>query len=236
LAIFLPLEVFGFFDYRASAEAYLAEQYIRGEFGQVIEDPTQGIRTLEAILQSIISLILWLKLLYFLRIFKSTGYYIRTIVEVVKDMRYFLMMLLLTFTAFGDSMRQISSSNPEGKDFIDGTFFTGIAFIYRMVLGDFDTNGFGEIAVGYVWILFILCTVFNMIIMMNLLIAIISESFAQVNSSSEQAGYQEMADLIYQHSIIIPFDRQRMYCDDKKYLIVAIDKQEEIDQQMNFED
>lgn len=56
-------------------------------------------------LQSIISLIVWLKLLYFLRIFKATGYYIRTIVEVIKDMRYFLMMLLLTFIAFGDSMR-----------------------------------------------------------------------------------------------------------------------------------
>ena len=60
---------------------------------------------MEAVLQSILSLIIWLKLLYFLRIFKSTGYFIRTIVETIKDMRYFLMMLLLTFTAFGDSMR-----------------------------------------------------------------------------------------------------------------------------------
>lgn len=175
-------------------------------------------------MQSVISLILWLKMLYFLRIFKSTGYYIRTIVEVVKDMRYFLMMLLLTFIAFGDSLSQISSSNPEGKDFINGSFFTGIAFTYRMVLGDFDTNAFGEIAVGYVWILFILCTVFNMIIMMNLLVAIISESFAQVNSQSEQAGYQEQADLIYENSILIPRERQELYCKDSKYLIVAIDK------------
>jgi hypothetical protein len=182
LAIFLPLELFGLFDYREAAQAYLSEQYIRGQLGQTIPDPTEGVRTLEAILQSVISLILWLKLLYFLRIFKSTGYYIRTIVEVVKDMRYFLMMLLLCFIAFGDSLSQISSSNPEGKDFINGSFLTGIAFTYRMVLGDFNTNEFGEIATGYVWILFILCTVFNMIIMMNLLIAIISESFAQVTS------------------------------------------------------
>ena len=83
---------------------------------------------------------MWLKLLYFLRIFKSFGYYIRTIIEVIKDMRFFLMMLLLTFIAFGDSMRQIASSNSGDKDFINGTFFTGIAYIYRMVLGDFDTN------------------------------------------------------------------------------------------------
>ena len=52
-----------------------------------------------------ISLIIWLKLLYFLRIFKSTGYYIRTIIEVIMDIKYFLLMLLLTIVAFGDSMR-----------------------------------------------------------------------------------------------------------------------------------
>ena len=75
-----------------------------------------------------------------------------------------------------------------------------------MVLGDFDTNAFGEIAVSYVWILFILCTVLNSIIMMNLLIAIISDSFALVTSSSEQASYREMADIIYENSILIPDD------------------------------
>jgi len=53
-----------------------------------------------------------------------------------------------------------------------------------MVLGDFDVNNFGTVAVPYVWILFMLCTVFNMIIMLNLLIAIISESFAKINSVS----------------------------------------------------
>jgi hypothetical protein len=63
------------------------------------------IRTIEGVLQSMISLIIWLKLLYFLRIFKSTGYYIRTIIEVIMDIKYFLLMLLLTIVAFGDSMR-----------------------------------------------------------------------------------------------------------------------------------
>jgi uncharacterized membrane protein len=77
-------------------------------------DESVRIRTIEAVLQSILSLIIWLKLLYFLRIFKSFGYYIRTIIEVIKDMVWFLLMLFLTFTAFGDSFRQISSSNPEG--------------------------------------------------------------------------------------------------------------------------
>lgn len=58
-----------------------------------------------------------------------------------------------------------------------------------MVLGDFETSEFGEVAVPYMWVLFLLCTVLNMIIMLNLLIAIISESFARINSEKDQASY-----------------------------------------------
>jgi len=145
-------------------------------------------------------------------------------------------MLLLTFVAFADSIRQISTSNEPENDFINGTFLTSVAFVYRMVLGDFDTNEFGEVAVSYVWILFILCTVFNMIIMMNLLIAIISESFANVTIVSEQASYREMADIIYENTYLIPDDRRAAYCAKDKYLIVATDKLQEIDGQMSFED
>lgn len=75
-----------------------------------------------------------------------------------------------------------------------------------------------------------------MIIMMNLLIAIISDSFAKVNSNSEQASYKEMAVLIHENYIYIPEDRQVEYCDPTKYLIIATDKQQEMDQQVSFED
>lgn len=105
-----------------------------------------------------------------------------------------------------------------------------------MVLGDFDTNAFGVVATGYVWILFILCTVLNMIIMMNLLIAIISEAFANITAVSEQASYREMADIIYENTYLIPEDRKIDYAPENRYLIVATDKQQEIDGQVSFED
>ena len=173
LFVFIPLEYIGTFDNGQNA-------------------------TLEACLQATMSLVLWLKFLYFLRIFEATGYLIKIIIEVFIDMRFFLMILLLTFVAFGDALRSISSVNP--PDSIDDlgqtvqyqfitTWFDGVMFVYRMVLGDFDTTAFGVVAVPYVWILFILCTLFNMIIMLNLLIAIISESFARINEVSDQAAY-----------------------------------------------
>ena len=69
---------------------------------------------LEAILLGSNSLLIWLKFLYFLRIFEKTGYLISIIIEVIKEMKYFLFILMLTVFAFGDSLAQVSSINKEG--------------------------------------------------------------------------------------------------------------------------
>lgn len=77
-------------------------------------------------------------------------------------------------------------------------------------------------------ILFILCTVFNMIIMLNLLIAIISESFAKINEVSVQASYQEKADIIAENQYLIPQERQEAFCEQNKYLLIATDVEQEM--------
>lgn len=120
-------------------------------------------------------------------------------------MKYFLFILFLTFIAFGDAMYNINTSNTEEKQFINyGGYLGGTLFVYRMVLGDFDTEQFGDVALPYMWILFLLCTILNMIIVMNLLIAIISESFARINAEKDQASYQEKASLISENLYLVP--------------------------------
>jgi hypothetical protein len=131
------------------------------------------------------TLFMWFKFLYFFRIFKPTGYLIRMIVTVVVDMRYFLIVLLVTILGFGNAFLVISLGNTDEKnifttDFIDSFFYT-----YRMVLGDFATDEFGEVATPLIWLLFLFFTVFNMIVMLNLLIAIISDSYAGVVQNAE---------------------------------------------------
>lgn len=134
-------------------------------------------------LLSVITFFMWFKFLYFLRIFKNTGYLIRMIVEVVKDMRNFFLVLLITIAAFGDSFLRLSLGNTEDAQFTTG-FWDSLIYTYRMILGDFDTGAFGDVAAPLVMILFLLCTIFNMIVMLNLLIAIISDSYAKVTGLS----------------------------------------------------
>ena len=56
-------------------------------------------------------------------------------------MRFFLLILFLTFIAFGDAMYQISSKNTnEEQQFITGGIIGSVEYIYEVVLGGFDTS------------------------------------------------------------------------------------------------
>jgi len=59
-------------------------------------------------IQGITTFCMWIKLFYFLRMFKATGFLIRIIIEVIKDMKAFLFILLVAFMAFGDAFYAIS--------------------------------------------------------------------------------------------------------------------------------
>ncbi len=57
----------------------------------------------EPILKSLGSLFMWLKLLYFMRIYRTTGYLVRMIVQVIQEMKVFLLVLLITILAVADA-------------------------------------------------------------------------------------------------------------------------------------
>lgn len=183
--------------------------------------------TIERSIQAIATFFMWFKLLYFLRIFKNTGYLIRMVIVVTYDMRFFLLVLLITIAAFGDSMLSMSLGNPIGDQRFIGSFTEALTFTYRMVLGDWESSEFGEVGVPLVWILFLLCTLFNMIVMLNLLIAIISETFAKVNENAISAGYQEMAAMISENSYLVPDSVKQTYAEKDKYLMIVTDLEAE---------
>lgn len=146
---------------------------------------------------------MWFKLLQFFRIFKSYGYLTRLLMMVISDMSTFLVVLFITIVAFSDTFLTLSNGNPEHEKFVY-SFTDSIIYVYRIVLGDFDVSKFGQVAVPLCYGLFILCTIFNTIVMLNLLIAIISETFSHVKENAVNASYQEMAAMIAENSYIIP--------------------------------
>ena len=92
-----------------------------------------------------------------------------------------------------------------------------------MIIGDFDTSAFGTVAVPVAWILFVMCTIFGSIVMLNLLIAIISDTFSRVTENADQAAYQEMAKLIDENQYLIPIKVRASYVLQNKYLVIVKD-------------
>ena len=75
------------------------------------DQETEKSSTYETVLLGTCSFIMWLKVLYFMRIFRSFSYLIRMIISVVKDMIPFLTVLLFAMIAFADAFYAVSAAN-----------------------------------------------------------------------------------------------------------------------------
>lgn len=116
----------------------------------------------------LISLVtMWYRGLSHFRSFRTTRYLFAMIIECLKDMRAFIILMIYALLAF-DFMFMNSD--------IDLGPMDGMAFSFLVALGDWDADGFnfGQ------WVTFMLATVIMLVIMMNLLISIIGDTFERV--------------------------------------------------------
>ena len=100
---------------------------------------------------------------------------------VVKDMSYFLLVLLITIIALADSMYMLSLANKGDGRYLSN-FFESLLKQYLSAVGEFylfevnepiEKSEFRNIT----WFIFALGALLNCIVMLNLLIAIVSQTF-----------------------------------------------------------
>ena len=98
--------------------------------------------------------------------------------EVAKDITAFMVVLIYCCLAYSFIFFYIIEGEPQKyKD----NFYKG----FVLALGEFDQDEMQ--AHWLLWILFAIGAILNLVIMMNLLIAIISETFARVQEGSAVA-------------------------------------------------
>ena len=146
---------------------------------------------IEPATMAISSLIMWSKLLNFLRISQETGYLIRMMIKVINDIGVFIFVLFFTLLGFADAMYIISRSNMPPEDESDDSdkysyfsgYFSSLLNSYLLALGEFQYEDFsGASNEGITWFIFLIATLLNCVVMLNLLIAIVSETFNNVLS------------------------------------------------------
>ena len=133
---------------------------------------------------------------------QSIGWLVRLILEVIYDMASFMLVFSFTILAFADAFYTLADreggsegDGSEGGDsgLVITSFWNSLTYTYLLTLGEFgDLPNHFSIR----WVFFITCSLFNLIIILNLLIAIISETHARVTEISELLLHQEIASLI----------------------------------------
>ena len=80
------------------------------------------------VLMTIASFGMWLKLFYFLRIFRTTGFFVNMLTQIIADCRTFMLLYVLIHIAYAQAFYILSN----GKYFI--------FYVYLLGMGEFDTD------------------------------------------------------------------------------------------------
>ena len=151
---------------------------------------------------------IWLQVLLYLRTWESFSWLIRMIMECIKEFKAFLFIFLIGVLAFADTFRAIEKALiikgelaeiviPDDATWYETYFESYIKTLqlsFRTALGDFDESLDSYRATD--WIIFFLCAIFNIILLLNLLIAIISEIYTDVSSTRIETSYKEKVNTI----------------------------------------
>ena len=126
----------------------------------------------------------WTRGISCFRIFDNTRYMVRLIIQVIVDITTFFAILGYATVAFAFVFYL---RNPD-----DQSFLMYLTQAYRLDLGDFETH----LTETFDWIMFFISTMINPLIMLNLLIAIMSDTAAAIAEIDDICGARELAEMI----------------------------------------
>ena len=163
---------------------------------------------------SVSVLILYFKLFYFLRIFSSTAYLARMIIEIVKDMKFFVSVLMIATMAFANAFYILGRNSSDDAGNLAGSKITdAFIFAYRMGIGDFQTGGFWTRDEEILWIIFLFNTILVLVVLLNLVIAIMGDTFDRVQETQEYSKLKEITQMIRENEFL--FSRKKKLQESK---------------------
>jgi len=143
------------------------------------------------IVQALTSIMILLKFVWFLRSQEYFAYLIRSLVEAMKDIRAFFVILIITCIGFADAFHSFSRSLKE-DGFVEN-FYQSFRFVWLAITGfgsAFESTAvFGDI-------LWFIATIYLVIILLNVLIAIAGESLGRAMENIEEQALKAKVSLL----------------------------------------
>ena len=170
----------------------------------VEHDTVIAVENLRA-MAAIASCTLMVKVFDWLRLFENTAFYILLVMETMKDIKAFLILLMTTLMMFGIPMVMLYLNRTDDNALVDATFgFWGFNLLlnqYLLALGEFNMDNFADQPQMILcFFFFISATFITQITMLNMLIAIMGDTFERVMENKEvnatQTKLELMSDLV----------------------------------------
>lgn len=172
--------------------------------------------------------LVWAKLIGFLQVLnRKLATFILAIVQITMDIRLFILIILLTILAFGDMLYVILSSDydtcPQSFDssgaiisndddenenpYCESRWLSYLG-VYRVIIGDMEYSDYSSSPLTIV--LFVLLTFVGIIILLNILIAIVDESYEKSKMKAAalfgRARLALVAKIIALEGMLLPYD------------------------------
>ena len=160
---------------------------------------------------SVATLLLWFKLFYWMRLFKPFSAFIRMITEIIKDIQVFMVMLIIALMSFANVIFILNLNREEngcGDSEECGPIYENLVGVppidalihsYLTGLGEFGKDNYSMENAWTVWVMFILATLIVQLVFMNLLIAIMGDSFSRINEIMDQSTLKELCGIMEDH-------------------------------------
>jgi len=157
------------------------------------DDDGEWLLTLDRCLYGFSNIAIAVKFMYFLKGFEGTSALIGMISEIMKDMVYFLMIIVLVTCSFAVCLYLLLKDlDSKVESFVDS-----VKALYLMLLGDIARPE--TLLEEWSWLIFIIFTFFNVIVMMNALIAIMGDTYDRVKDMASRTRIYEKALLILEY-------------------------------------
>ena len=129
----------------------------------------------------------WFGTLYYMQPFASTGPLVRMILVILVDMRYFLLILAVAIAAAWSSFRLLLLEVSEEAEIdVLGDSANGLFTMFNLlVLGDFGVEVFTGPYVVLVRLLFVISMMVVPVVLLNLLIALMSDSYERIQDKAD---------------------------------------------------
>ena len=154
---------------------------------------------------------MWFKFFTWLRIYAATAFYMRLLSETFEDVRAFFIMFLVIVTAFANIMYILNSQrvHEDEQELYDANVESGFmnAWImtYTLGFGEFATEGYAGTNTNLIWFVWFFGTFLISITFLNMLIAIMTNSFDKVMESRQLAALKERINIMQDYRKVVTF-------------------------------